>query len=383
MIDLGMSDAEFRASRLERGFLHHKAAVLAPHPTWRDVDTLLHAVDPRTPFVQLFQHGRVQDGSTYLEEDARSVFGRVSLSRRRLYQALSGGATLVLNRLESFMPFAAHACQNLGERMGMPATANAYLSFSHANGGEATFGAHWDTHDVFVLQLLGRKRWRVYEPTWLLPHSSQTSQGSRHRRPTVPVFECILEAGDLLYLPRGWWHEVEASDQTSFHLSVGLYPKSVADYVQWTAMQVLPALYEARKSLELSTTFDLQMAIRTLAAALGDPAHLAAFRRESAGHRSAPSPLDLELLSGEATLHEDDKAQLVSGVVHRAIDGEVHVDARLHLDADKKFILSALAKKGPLSIGALCSLLGKTPSDVVRRALIELFFDDAIILRRR
>lgn len=380
MIHLGMSDAEFRASRFERGMLHQKAALRAPPPTWREIDALLHALDPHPPFLQLFHRGRLQDCQSYLDES--SQFGFASLNRRRLYEFLVSGATVVLNRVESFMPFAALACQNLAERMRVPAMANAYLSLSRPSGGETTFGAHWDTHDVFALQLLGRKRWRVYEPTWTLPLSMQTSQRSGHSRPAVPVFDCVLVPGDLLYLPRGWWHEVEAFDQASFHLSVGLYPRSLHDYLQWAVARLLPEFVEVRRSIGLSAPADLQVATTALVTALLDPAHLAAFERENAGRRSA-SAFDLELLSGGAAPQDDDEVQLVPGVLHRGAGGETQVDARLMLDADRRAILSVLAKEGPLSVGALRGYLSSRSPDMVRAALMRLVFDDAIALRRR
>ncbi|MFT4048015.1 MAG: cupin domain-containing protein [Solimonas sp.] len=383
MIDLGMPDAEFRASRLEQGLLYRRAAMQVAPPAWREVDALLHAIDPRPPTLQLFQRGRMQASEAYVDEGHPSACARPSLNRKRLYERLSEGATLVFNRLECFMPLAALLCQNLAERMRNPTMANAYLSFSGIGGGEATFGAHWDTHDVFALQLIGRKRWRVYEPTLTLPLSSQTSQRSGHCRPAVPVLDCVLSPGDLLYLPRGWWHEVELIDRASFHVSVGLYPPSLHDYMQWVTARALSGLVEARKSLNPASLSDLRVAITALNGALLHPAHLAAFEREYAGRRPTPSVFDLGLLAEDVLPAGESEVHLAPGVVYRGAGGETQVDARLALDADRRGIVAVLSREGPLSIAALRGFLPARPPEALRSALMGLIFDDAVVLRRR
>jgi hypothetical protein len=78
---------------------------------------------------------------------------------------------------------------------------------------------------VFVVQLEGTKRWRVWEPTG----QSRDPIGGKHAvaRPTVdqlgaPMLDLLLEPGDVLYLPRGHPHVAETTDEASAHLTVGL-----------------------------------------------------------------------------------------------------------------------------------------------------------------
>jgi hypothetical protein len=80
---------------------------------------------------------------------------------------------------------------------------------------------HHDTHDVFVLQISGEKRWLVYEPALELPLKNQkyaAGQGG----PGPAVHDLVLRAGDMLYLPRGWLHEALTSESDSLHLTVGV-----------------------------------------------------------------------------------------------------------------------------------------------------------------
>ena len=70
-------------------------------------------------------------------------------------------------------------------------------------GAVAGFGPHYDTHDVFILQISGAKHWRVHAPTLELPHVSQPFH-PRMFNNSAPLLELDMEPGDLLYLPRGY-----------------------------------------------------------------------------------------------------------------------------------------------------------------------------------
>lgn len=101
--------------------------------------------------------------------------------------------------------------------------ANAYLTPSDARG----FDHHWDTHDVLVLQLEGRKHWQVHgapipfaAPEQVCgPHRALIDEAVRH----PPIIDTVLEPGDLLYLPRGQIHAARAAGACSLHLTLGLH----------------------------------------------------------------------------------------------------------------------------------------------------------------
>jgi len=77
------------------------------------------------------------------------------------------------------------------------------LMISYASDGGGV-GAHVDSYDVFLLQLHGRRRWRVGRcanprfvanlPLKILEHFE-------------PQHDWLLEPGDMLYLPPGWGHD--------------------------------------------------------------------------------------------------------------------------------------------------------------------------------
>lgn len=127
------------------------------------------------------------------------------------------GATIVLQGLHLSRPAVGAFCRSLEEALGHPAQANAYYTPRAAQG----LPVHHDTHDVFVLQVSGEKRWLVYEPALELPLKDQR-YSPELGGPGEPVEDRVLQPGDALYLPRGWLHEALTSDTDSLHLTIGV-----------------------------------------------------------------------------------------------------------------------------------------------------------------
>jgi bifunctional lysine-specific demethylase and histidyl-hydroxylase NO66 len=127
------------------------------------------------------------------------------------------GATIVLQGLHLTRPPLAAFCRSLEQALGHPAQANAYYTPRSAQG----LPVHHDTHDVFVLQVSGEKRWKVYEPVFELPLRNQR-YSAELGSPGPTVEDRVLRPGDMLYLPRGWLHEAMTSETDSLHLTIGV-----------------------------------------------------------------------------------------------------------------------------------------------------------------
>jgi bifunctional lysine-specific demethylase and histidyl-hydroxylase NO66 len=137
------------------------------------------------------------------------------------------GATIVLQALHLNWRPVAVFCRHLERALGQPVQTNAYYTPRGSQG----FAVHHDTHDVFVLQVAGEKKWLVYEPLLELPLKDQRWSKDLGE-PGEPVQELTLRAGDTLYLPRGWLHEAETSDTDSLHLTVGINTYTWMDAVK-------------------------------------------------------------------------------------------------------------------------------------------------------
>ena len=135
----------------------------------------------------------------------------------RIYEEFRQGATIVLQGLQRSSEPVARFCRSLELELTSPVQANAYVTPPGARG----LGVHYDTHDVFVLQVAGAKVWAVHEPVFEDPLPSQPWHAGRGE-PGPAILEAELRAGDCLYVPRGFLHSAEAQEEMSAHLTVGV-----------------------------------------------------------------------------------------------------------------------------------------------------------------
>jgi Cupin superfamily protein len=212
--------------------------------TVADVDRLVGETAIRVPAFRLVKDGAQLPLADYTEDIAwrPGSFSQTAVVER-VAEEFAAGATLVLQALHLHWPAAALYCRELEAQLGCPVQANAYLTPASAQG----FAVHHDTHDVFVLQAAGRKRWRLYEPVHELPLKDQRWSASSHQvGPAIEEF--TLEAGDTLYLPRGWPHEAETSYEESLHLTVGMHLHTRMDALR-TALDECADDLEFRRSV--------------------------------------------------------------------------------------------------------------------------------------
>ncbi len=101
------------------------------------------------------------------------------------------------------------------------------VSYASDGGG---VGPHYDQYDVFLIQGLGRRRWRVGpkcdEATPLLPHHDLRLLADFHAEA-----DYVLEPGDILYLPPGFAHDGVALGDDCMTYSIGFRAPSRADLV--------------------------------------------------------------------------------------------------------------------------------------------------------
>ncbi len=135
------------------------------------------------------------------------------------------GATVIYNHLHTRVPTLARLCVALGRCFSSRIQTNVYLTPPDAQG----FAPHWDTHDVFVLQITGTKRWSIYDTKVRLP-----LRGQRFERGTPPgdvSDEFELGPGSALYLPRGLMHSARSTDEASLHITLGLTAFTWAEFL--------------------------------------------------------------------------------------------------------------------------------------------------------
>jgi hypothetical protein len=108
-----------------------------------------------------------------------------------------------------------------------------YRLFFHPKGH--TTGLHYEGNllDVFSYQLKGSKRWKVLRGDRahkLFPFYFVENQASYAPVGDEPDWTYVidLQPGELLYLPRGWYHHVECPSDDNVALSLVSAPRDVA-----------------------------------------------------------------------------------------------------------------------------------------------------------
>lgn len=105
------------------------------------------------------------------------------------------------------------------------------------------FAPHYDNHDVFVVQIAGAKRWKIYGSIEQFPLAMQRGGIPRSELPALE-HDIVLGAGETLYIPRGVFHEAMAEDCHSVHVTLDVFPHTWADLVSRLATS-MPEFREA------------------------------------------------------------------------------------------------------------------------------------------
>jgi len=178
----------------------------------------------------------VRDGQLLYAADASEIL-----------EHCRAGATLVLEDIDQYDERVGRFGASLACELGEPNKTNLYFSQPSQPG----YNRHYDAHDVFILQISGYKGWRIFDATLTFPLFVQ----KHHAR--VPSdtarLECTLGPGDVLYIPRGHWHEATAQREPSLHLTLGINARTGIDFLTWL-------VDELREDVRWRETFPLTFA---------------------------------------------------------------------------------------------------------------------------
>jgi ribosomal protein L16 Arg81 hydroxylase len=205
---------ERKPLHLRRDDVHYYKSIL----TGGDLETIISSADLRYPAIQLARNGSYLAPEAYTKNIRHgSEFFNGVPDLAQIQSEYCSGSTVVLPALQRTWGPLRELCATLENHFSHAVHANAYLTPGDSPG----FTPHYDTHDVFVLQIAGVKRWRLFEPPVTLPHRSQPFTPIGYVLP-APILELELKTGDLLYLPRGYVHAAETMRGHSAHVTIGV-----------------------------------------------------------------------------------------------------------------------------------------------------------------
>jgi bifunctional lysine-specific demethylase and histidyl-hydroxylase NO66 len=143
----------------------------------------------------------------------------------KVHGQFADGATIVLQGLHRYWLPLTRLCRDLERSLTHPTQVNAYVTPPSSRG----LGLHADEHDVFVLQVHGRKRWKVH----------RRGPDNDPKAPGELLLDVVLDPGDCLYVPVGFPHSVWTERSASAHLTVGVLTSTWREVLREAVRQVL------------------------------------------------------------------------------------------------------------------------------------------------
>jgi ribosomal protein L16 Arg81 hydroxylase len=188
---------------------------LLPGPS--TVDELLELFRREPSAVRLVK-GRDKKGP----DNYRLVDG--SLDVVAIRQDFADGFTIVLDGVEQYARAVGTLAHSIEVELNFPIQVNTYIT----PPGQTGLAAHYDDHDVLILQIQGSKIWHLYLGADRPPREIQREKEKAVAIDGLPApTDLHLKAGDVLYMPRGRVHAAETTSEQSIHLTVGIHAPTV------------------------------------------------------------------------------------------------------------------------------------------------------------
>ncbi len=196
--------------------------------SWSALSDVLSTHRIEYPRLRLLRGGQLIPHEQYITDRVDRVGNPYSSQDSQAVAALmEAGAMLHITSIgETWKPLATFAGQ-LEQPLCGRVQVNLHAGLAKAKG----FHTHWDGHDVFAVQINGRKRWRLFGITAEAPLAIPPEE--KRGAPTHHIWEGVLEPGDMLYLPRGYWHATQFIDDASLHLTFAVQHPTSIDFIQW------------------------------------------------------------------------------------------------------------------------------------------------------
>lgn len=171
------------------------------------------------------QYTRNIDIAIYEDDERKTLNPDGKVYPAVVWDKYQSGCSIRLLNPQTYSRSVWKVCSILQEHFHSFVGANVYLTPPNSQG----FAPHYDDIEAFILQLEGKKTWKVYGPldeeTTLPRFSSQNFK--RADLINDPLITVDLEPGDLLYIPRGFIHEGKTGEEEhSLHITLSAAQKN-------------------------------------------------------------------------------------------------------------------------------------------------------------
>jgi hypothetical protein len=150
-----------------------------------------------------------------------------------------GGATILFNMLCEH----SNRLQLFNKHLEAIFDGNAHTNFYGTPTNSRGFKPHSDSHDVLILQVKGSKDWAFYKAKAKVLNIRKAFSDEE-----IELTEEVrMEEGDLMYIPRGLLHAAKATDEISWHLTIGITGYYWSDLLRDMIEQNIPLNNQLQK----------------------------------------------------------------------------------------------------------------------------------------
>ncbi len=232
---------DFNVNYWEKQFLHisrNDPNFFTPLFSIEALDKVLEYSRPQGISLKVIKNNQSIIPSVYENQDG-------SLNLNQLYTSYADGNSIIVNGMQRYWDPIKSLIESIRQQISHNASANLYLTPEN----EKAFSPHYDSHDVFAIQISGEKHWILYDDAHFKTPLLNSYQPTFQREQLTGAREITLRAGDILYMPRGVPHEAYTTDKSSMHITIGIYSTQWIDLIMKSLLNLSQKHIELRKAL--------------------------------------------------------------------------------------------------------------------------------------
>jgi ribosomal protein L16 Arg81 hydroxylase len=175
----------------------------------------------------------VRQGQRYGGPDPRT--------QEAAWQLVREGYTILVRHVERHQAEVAELAQLFKCTFQAPVNVHIYATPGAAFG----FSWHYDAEDVFIVQTTGEKEYSLRKNTvntWPLEETLPVDM--KYERELMPLMRVLLQPGDLLYIPCGYWHRAQtpSSCDCAISLAIGVMSRAAISILDSVRPQLVQSL---------------------------------------------------------------------------------------------------------------------------------------------
>lgn len=194
----------------------------------KDIDHAINSFIFTPPEFRMAKEGVITPKNLYADSNNKRKTEEEYINFAKVLALYADGSTMIFESLHEKLKGLGDFCQQMELTFQNNVQSNIYLTPPGSKG----FARHFDTHEVFVLQISGTKEWIIYDnPPIELPVRQHSHTPFKEFE--YPVKErFVLKPGESVYIPRGYMHEAKSNTDLSLHVTFGLVTYNFKDFLE-------------------------------------------------------------------------------------------------------------------------------------------------------